>query len=252
MSLFEINCLIAAFLTLEGLVLYFLKRPQNKTEIFTSIGVHLVNQYLFVIIVVPMFVVTYFFFYKNRLIDAPTGAFGIIYCFFFVEFAHYVHHWLMHKVPWLWLHHSIHHSPTEMNFSTAIRQFHAFSFSWLVWCPLGLVGIPFKTTALILLIIMLGQILIHTEVVGSLGWLDTILQTPSNHRVHHWRVPGKSAKNLGSVITLFDRLFGTYEPEGERVRVYGIPDDGISQKNHLEYTFGEIIRAFSRLVKRQS
>ena len=62
-------------------------------------------------------------------------------------------------------------------------------------------------------------ILIHTNYVGKLGWLETFLATPSHHRVHHGSNPLYLDKNMGMVFIWWDKLFGTFQKELTEVPV---------------------------------
>ena len=69
---------------------------------------------------------------------------------------------------------------------------------------------------------LIYQFWIHTERVGRLPRpLEAVLNTPSHHRVHHGSNQQYLDKNYGGILIIWDRLFGTFEPEGERVR-YGL------------------------------
>jgi len=69
------------------------------------------------------------------------------------------------------------------------------------------------------------QFWIHTEVVRKLpAPLEWLFNTPSHHRVHHGKNDRYLDRNHGGVLILWDRLFGTFEPEGEPVR-YGLTRD---------------------------
>ena len=68
---------------------------------------------------------------------------------------------------------------------------------------------------------LIYQFWIHTEAIGRLGAFEKVLNTPSHHRVHHGVNPQYIDRNHGSILIIWDRLFGTFEPEGERV-VYGL------------------------------
>jgi sterol desaturase/sphingolipid hydroxylase (fatty acid hydroxylase superfamily) len=63
----------------------------------------------------------------------------------------------------------------------------------------------------------------HTPYVGKLPGFDFVFNSPSNHRVHHGKNPQYVDKNYGSVLIIWDRMFGTYEPEVEKVE-YGVVD----------------------------
>ena len=63
---------------------------------------------------------------------------------------------------------------------------------------------------------------IHTERIGRLPRpIEAVFNTPSHHRVHHGSNEQYLDKNYGGILVIWDRLFGTWEPEGERVR-YGL------------------------------
>ena len=68
---------------------------------------------------------------------------------------------------------------------------------------------------------LLYQFWVHTEAVGRLGPLEWVFNTPSHHRVHHARNPQYLDKNYAGMFIIWDRMFGTFEPEVEQP-VYGI------------------------------
>ena len=68
---------------------------------------------------------------------------------------------------------------------------------------------------------LLYQYWIHTETIRKLGPFETVLNTPSHHRVHHGSNQQYLDRNHGSILIIWDRLFGTFEPEDEPV-VYGL------------------------------
>ena len=81
------------------------------------------------------------------------------------------------------------------------------------------------------------QFWIHTELVDRLGPLEWVLNTPSHHRVHHGSNPRYLDKNYGGILIVWDRLFGTFEPETEPV-VYGLTKD-IDTYNPFRIAFHE-------------
>ena len=68
---------------------------------------------------------------------------------------------------------------------------------------------------------LIYQFWIHTEAIRSIGWLERYLNTPSHHRVHHGSQRQYLDRNHGSILIIWDRLFGTFEREDEPV-VYGL------------------------------
>jgi alkylglycerol monooxygenase len=137
------------------------------------------------------------------------------------DFCYYWHHRLGHESAIFWASHVVHHQSQEFNLSTALRQTSSGALvGWLFYLPMAVIGIPPQVFAVAALIDLLYQYWIHTEHVGRLGWLDRILATPSNHRVHHAINDRYVDRNYGGILIIWDRLFGSFEPEAERC-VYG-------------------------------
>jgi sterol desaturase/sphingolipid hydroxylase (fatty acid hydroxylase superfamily) len=139
-----------------------------------------------------------------------------------VDFAYYWFHRLHHEVRVLWASHVPHHSSQRYNLSTALRQ------SWLTpltgpvfWAPLLLVGFSPAMVLTAQAWSLLYQFALHTEAVGRLGPLEWVLNTPSHHRVHHGSDAGYLDKNYGGIFIVWDRLFGTFAAEAQRV-TYGL------------------------------
>lgn len=64
---------------------------------------------------------------------------------------------------------------------------------------------------------------IHTETIDSLGPLEHIINTPKHHRVHHGRNRKYIDKNYAGALIIWDKLFGTFEPEDpEEPAIYGL------------------------------
>lgn len=144
-------------------------------------------------------------------------AWGIALLFLAVEFAYYWHHRLHHRVRWFWATHAVHHSPNEMTFLTAIRLGWTAEISggFLPFLPLVLLGFHPVGVFAMLAANLIYQFWIHTETVPRLGWLEYVLNTPSNHRVHHASNERYLDRNFGGVLIIFDRLFGTYIAEAK-------------------------------------
>ena len=142
------------------------------------------------------------------------------------DFLYYWNHRLGHEINVLWAAHVVHHQSEEFNLSTALRQTSSgFLLSWLFYVPMELAGFPPQLFLFVSLIDLLYQFWIHTEQVGSLGVVDRILATPSNHRVHHGVNDEYVDRNYGGILIVWDRLFGTFQPELASVPVvYGTRD----------------------------
>jgi len=138
------------------------------------------------------------------------------------DFTYYWNHRLMHEVRGMWAIHVVHHSSERYNLSTALRQPVADVLG--VWVPYGWLaraGIRPKLIAQARGINLLYQYWIHTDTIRTLGAGEEVLNTPSHHRVHHGSNAKYIDRNHGSILIIWDRLFGTFQREEEPV-VYGL------------------------------
>jgi alkylglycerol monooxygenase len=149
------------------------------------------------------------------------GAGGLALAVLLYDFCDYWLHRVSHESALFWAAHVVHHQSRRLNLSTALRQESAYALSgWPFFLPMALVGVPPAQFALAGIVVLFYQFWIHTEHVGSLGPLDRWLSTPSNHRVHHATNARYLDRNYGAILVVWDRLFGTFEPESEPC-VYG-------------------------------
>jgi sterol desaturase/sphingolipid hydroxylase (fatty acid hydroxylase superfamily) len=138
------------------------------------------------------------------------------------DFIYYWNHRASHESRWLWAVHVVHHSSERYNLSTALRQPVAEGVTLSV--PYGLLALAGVRPALIeqaRAINLLYQFWIHTEAIKKLGWVERVFNTPSHHRVHHGSNRQYLDRNHGSILIVWDQLFGTFEEEDEKV-VYGL------------------------------
>ena len=138
------------------------------------------------------------------------------------DLIYYLNHRLAHESRWLWAMHVVHHSSERYNLSTALRQPVAEGLT--IYVPYGLLSLLGVRPAIVMdarAINLIYQFWVHTEAVRSIGPLEKVLNSPSHHRVHHGSNRRYLDRNHGSILIIWDRLFGTYEPEGEDV-VYGL------------------------------
>jgi sterol desaturase/sphingolipid hydroxylase (fatty acid hydroxylase superfamily) len=138
------------------------------------------------------------------------------------DLAYYWYHRTHHTIRVLWASHVVHHSSEYYNLSTALRQPWTPFSSLPYWLPLAFLGFAPWMILLQQSISLLYQFFIHTERVGTM-WrpVELVFNTPSHHRVHHGSQSQYLDRNYGGILIVWDRLFGTFEPEGERV-VYGL------------------------------
>jgi sterol desaturase/sphingolipid hydroxylase (fatty acid hydroxylase superfamily) len=158
-----------------------------------------------------------------QAVRMPETGWTLLVTFLVVDFAYYWYHRLSHEVPLLWAIHHAHHSSPWMNLTTAVRLNWLGKFvSPLFFAPLVLLGLPATFVTASLAIGLLYQFPLHTRAIGRLGRFEgTVLNTPSAHRVHHGSNARYIDRNYAGVFIIWDRLFGTYQPEDEQVR-YGV------------------------------
>mgnify|MGYP001272979650 FL=1 len=131
-----------------------------------------------------------------------------------VDMMHYWLHRLGHTCRLFWAVHCNHHTSTHFNFSVGFRTGALEPFySFLFYTPVALAGFQPIDILLMYSICQIWAILTHTEKIKKLGWLEYIFVTPSHHRVHHASNPIYLDKNMGTVLIIWDRLFGTFQPE---------------------------------------
>lgn len=174
---------------------------------------------------------------------------GIVLAVLLYDFCDYWLHRVSHESALFWAAHVVHHQSRRFNLSTALRQESAYLLTgWPFFLPLAVVGVPPALFGVAALVVLFYQFWIHTEHVGSLGWLDRWLSTPSNHRVHHATNARYLDRNYGAILVVWDRLFGSFEPESERC-IYGttVPLAGWSPLHAVSVNYVELWRRFARV-----
>ncbi|XP_019614554.1 PREDICTED: alkylglycerol monooxygenase-like [Branchiostoma belcheri] len=205
----------------ETLVAWIQKRTTPRfNNVIASGGVALVTQ-IVRLLTVGVEMMAYVWLYRHlRLVDMSWDSPLTWWTAFFgVEFGYYWSHRLHHEVNILWAAHQVHHSSDDYNILSSLRT-SAFQrcSSFLLYLPLALV-VPPAAFLVHYQLNLLYQAWLHTEVVGSLGPLEYILNTPTHHRVHHGR--NHMGKNYGGTLIIWDRMFGTFHQESGPL-VYGL------------------------------
>jgi alkylglycerol monooxygenase len=142
--------------------------------------------------------------------------------FFLDDFAYYWFHRASHELRVFWNFHVVHHSSEHYNLSVAVRQsWFGNSVTWLLYFPIMLLGFAPWMFFVVHGLNLLYQFWIHTKFIKSLGFLESFLNTPSHHRVHHGVNNLYLDKNYAGVLIIWDKMFGTFVAETETPR-YGI------------------------------
>uniref|UniRef100_A0A672Z1R5 Transmembrane protein 195 n=1 Tax=Sphaeramia orbicularis TaxID=375764 RepID=A0A672Z1R5_9TELE len=159
---------------------------------------------------------------QYRLVELPWDSASTWWLTFVgVDFCYYWVHRFAHEVSILWAAHQVHHSSEFYNMTTALRQSLTQQFtSWMFYLPMAL-AIPPSIFAVHIQLNLLYQFWIHTELIRDLGPLEWVFNTPKHHRVHHGRNLYCIDKNYGGILIIWDRLFGTFALESDKV-VYGL------------------------------
>ncbi len=192
------------------------------------------------------------------------------YWFILVLFEDFMYYWLHrfdHEIRFFWAMHVTHHSSRNMNFSVGFRSsvfqplyrfIYFIPIAWLGFRPIDILFVYSAT--------QIWGIFVHTEYIRRMGWLEYFMVTPSHHRVHHGSNPLYLDKNMGMFLIIWDKFFGTFQPELPPGRYqpisYGLTKNlenpnlfsiifhewkqiwtdcsqpGISLKSRLQYLFG--------------
>jgi sterol desaturase/sphingolipid hydroxylase (fatty acid hydroxylase superfamily) len=149
------------------------------------------------------------------------GVGAWITVFLLVDLGQYLIHRLSHRVSLLWACHAVHHSSEEFNYAVGLRNssFHGFLI-WVFFLPLAVAGVPWRMVAVCYGLNVLYQFWLHTRLIGRLGPLELVFNTPSHHRVHHGTDAPYLDRNFGGVLIVWDRMFGTFRREEAEPR-YG-------------------------------
>ena len=181
---------------------------ETAASVGVAIGDILARMITGVVAAVPFYVC-----YQHRLFDIPLNtAWSWVALFLGTEFFYYWFHRASHRIRWLWATHAVHHSATHFNLSAAIRLgwTGTISGAFVFFLPLAIIGFHPLAIALMLGLGLIYQFFLHTALPVKLGPLEWILNTPQHHRVHHASNETCLDKNYGSVLIVFDRLFGTF------------------------------------------
>jgi sterol desaturase/sphingolipid hydroxylase (fatty acid hydroxylase superfamily) len=174
--------------------------------------------------------------YEFRFFDLGTSAWVWALLIPCEDFCYYWFHRASHEVRFLWAAHVNHHSSRYFNLSTALRQ------SWttpltgpIFWVPLAFLGFHPLMILTAQAISLVYQFWIHTELIGKLGPVEWIMNTPSHHRVHHGSNTEYLDRNYAGIFIVWDRWFGSFEPERTPVD-YGLTKN-INTFNPLRIAF---------------
>ena len=219
---------IPGFLVLVIIELFYGAWKQNQTytlmDTISSLSSGMTNL-LKDIFGVGVVIISYPFLMDNlALFTIEESKWVYLIAFICIDFASYWGHRLNHSINVFWNQHVVHHSSEEFNLACALRQSISglIGFGALFLLPAAVLGVPAKIITILAPLHLFGQFWYHTRHIGKMGWLEYLLVTPSQHRVHHAINPEYIDKNLSAIFCVWDRLFGTFQEELDDVPcVYG-------------------------------
>lgn len=153
------------------------------------------------------------------------------------DFASYWLHRWKHAWPVLWQFHKVHHSQSELSVFTRFR-FPLLDrlLDMVVLFPIGIITGSATVPLALYLLMALRSCLEHsgqTWTYGPLGWL---IVSPSFHGTHHSKAPEHIDRNFAGSFAVWDRMFGTYAPRGDKPLTYGLHHEQIPQ----DFLYGQI------------
>lgn len=222
-------------------------KPYDLKESLATFGI-VIGQIAIRAAVAPLLAPAYRLAAQHHLIEiGMQGVLPWLALIVLVDFLYYWFHRASHTVAAFWASHSVHHSSTRFNLSAAYRLgwTNVLSAGWLVAVLPILLGFPPLAVALIFGLNLTYQLFLHTTLVGWLGPLEWVFNTPSHHRVHHAANAACIDRNFGGLLIVFDRLFGTFAvaPRDEALR-YGTQGRQPSY-NPLKIAFGGWMQLFT-------
>lgn len=235
------------FVLLEyGIAYYQKKQYYNKKETIGSILVGLGNVaiglvlkalllYIFVLIynAVPWRMEFYWW--------------TFIPCYIIFDFCSYWAHRVSHHLRFFWATHVTHHSAESYNLTVSFRLSWVQYFKIIFFLPVAVLGFHPVIIFITNQIAVLFQFWVHTEYIRKLHpIIEYIFATPSNHRVHHGSQEKYINKNFGATFIVWDRMFGTYQPEDEQA-IYGITHNISDKSDPIHLNFHEYVDMFRDL-----
>jgi sterol desaturase/sphingolipid hydroxylase (fatty acid hydroxylase superfamily) len=231
--------IVLAMIFAEALISNWQNRKYYKREdTYCTVGL-LAGNIVMAFAIKGLVLAFHFYLYQFRIFDfantIPLWAMWIL-TFIMIDLVFYVYHRMSHRTRFLWAIHLSHHSSEEMNFAVSFRQAWFGPISKIpFFMTLPLLGFDPTIIAVAGVISTLWGIVGHTQIVDKLGPLEWVFNTPSHHRVHHGSNKQYIDKNYGNLLIIWDRMFGTFEPEEEPV-TFGLVNN-VNTFNPAKITF---------------
>lgn len=207
----------------------------NTYLMFLNGGIDLIFRLIYMVILQ--------YFYVHAFIHIETAITYWLILLLAEDFLYYWLHRFDHQIRLFWAVHVTHHSSQLMNFTVGFRS-SVFQplYRFIYFIPLAFFGFRPIDILFIYAATQIWGIFIHTELIHKMGWMEYVFVTPSHHRVHHGSNPKYLDKNMGMFLIIWDKLFGTFQPElppqQYQLIKYGLTTN-INSQNPLKVIFHE-------------
>jgi len=246
--------IIPLLIVLELILGLVYKKPQTKVYKVIFL-IYLFNRIVGRFIALGVVALCIGFFEPIALFKISNTWYGFVFGYIVWEFAHFIYHFLAHKVRLIWCLHATHHAPEEMNLSVTHAHFFLEApYADLIRTSICIFfGVPPALLFTIMFIdgtygafIHVGENLIKD---ARFGFLNKFILTPSHHRVHHAKNPLYIDTNYCNLLNFWDRIFGTYQEEDPNLNIqYGVTRP-IRSGNFWDVYFGELINLTKDVIK---
>jgi sterol desaturase/sphingolipid hydroxylase (fatty acid hydroxylase superfamily) len=154
------------------------------------------------------------YFYRHHIFSFSHVVVYWVMLLLLEDFMYYWLHRFDHEVRLFWAVHVTHHSSEHFNFTVGFRS-SVFQplYRFMYFIPLALMGFKPLDILFIYAATQIWGVFVHTKLINKMGWLEYFLVTPSHHRVHHASNPKYLDKNMGMFLIIWDKMFGTFQPE---------------------------------------
>lgn len=170
----------------------------------------------------------------------PATFLSGVFCLIAIDFCRYWAHRVAHEQRFWWATHITHHSSEQYYFGVSFRLSWVQQLKVIFFLPAAAIGFDPVVFFICHQIEVLYQFWIHTEYITKLPKpIEYVFVTPSHHRVHHATNEQYLDKNYGSTLIIWDRIFGTFEPEIEKP-IYGITEP-VESYNPVWLVFHEFV-----------
>ncbi|MBO9731362.1 MAG: sterol desaturase family protein [Chitinophaga sp.] len=219
------------------------QKHYESKDTLTTVYLMSVNFLVNVVMKSGTFLLLDFVYRRYRLFIIPNVFIYWTVLVLLQDFLYWLLHATGHYIRLFWAVHVTHHSSEYFNLTTGFRS-SVFEpmYRLFFFVPLSLLGFSAIHILLAYYVTQIYGNLVHTQTIGKLHpIIEYIFVTPSHHRVHHASNPRYLDKNMGMLLILWDRMFGTFQEELEEDKVrYGLVKE-LENRGPVNIIFHEFI-----------